>query len=37
VTELQPAQVTTEIEDRAAAGLEEYRDGSYAPYFDAVQ
>jgi short-subunit dehydrogenase len=37
VTEVQPAQVTTEIEDRAAAGLEEYRDSSYAPYFDAVR
>lgn len=37
VTEVQPAQVTTEIEDRAAAGLEEYRDSSYAPYFDAVE
>ena len=37
VTEVQPAQVTTEIEDRAAAGLDEYRDSRYAPYFEAVQ
>ena len=37
VTEVQPAQVTTEIEDRAAAGLEEYRGASYGPYFDAVE
>jgi NAD(P)-dependent dehydrogenase (short-subunit alcohol dehydrogenase family) len=37
VTEVQPAQVTTEIEDRAASGLEEYRQSRYAPYFEAVR